>query len=164
MTAPLTDYTTYDDIRAALGVAPEELEDATLTLAIYQDNLEVELEEVNINLPSQFATTSAVATPSDTEQRFLQATRLFAVYAVARHLTQTLPMFGPKDLTDGKAALARVNDPHKLVIEAVNRQYGRFRARLEDQYSKVTSTSVAAAITPVYLSVVSPSVDPVTGV
>ena len=39
----LLTYTTYDDIRAALGVSSDEIEDATLSLSLYELNLTSDL-------------------------------------------------------------------------------------------------------------------------
>lgn len=163
MTAPLTDYVTYDDIRAALGVAPEEIEDATLALALYANTLEVDLEDVQITLPALYQTKKALQTPTEDEARFLQATTLFATYAVARHLTTVLPMFAPKDVTDGKAAINRAFDPYKKTVENIEKLYGRFRTRLDQMFAVVNSTSASATTTKIYISAAAPASDPVTG-
>ena len=42
MSRPITEYTTYDDVRAALGVSVDDLEDSTLALDLYADMLDVE--------------------------------------------------------------------------------------------------------------------------
>lgn len=161
--APLTDYATYEDIRAALGVTPEELEDATLALALYADNLQVELEDVDLSIPSTYVTVRAEVSPTEAQERFLQSCRLFSIYAVAKHLTDSVSLFAPKDVTDGKAAIARVTNPHKLVIENINKQYGRFRVRLDETFAALSSTSATSVVAVNYFSAVTPASDPVTG-
>ena len=49
---PLTDYTSYDEVRAALGVSAEELEDETLQLDFYSISLTAELEDIADTLVS----------------------------------------------------------------------------------------------------------------
>lgn len=159
----LTDYTTYADIRAALGVEDSDVPDATLALALYSDNLQIELEDVALTLPATYVTTKALLTPTDDQLRFLQAARMFAAYAVAKHLTDSLPLFGLETETDGKASYKRFNNPYKEVIEAAQRQYGRFRTRLDQAFSAVNSTSAGTSTTKTYFAVASPSSDPVTG-
>jgi len=162
MTAPLTDYTTYNDIRAAIGVSLDDIDDATLGLGLYADYLETELEDINIDLPTTFATTKADPTPTAAESRFLQACRLFATYAIAKQLTSSLPIFAAKQMTDGKAAMTRFDNPYKEAIASVNQQYDKMRNRLTQALAAVgTSTETATSL--VFVSVVSPSVDPVTG-
>ena len=45
MSLPITNYTSYDSVRAALGVSSDDLEDATLALDIYADALELEFDD-----------------------------------------------------------------------------------------------------------------------
>lgn len=160
----ITDYTSYDEIRAALGVSVDEIDDATLALALYADTLQVELEDVALTLPTVYTATKALPTPTDDEKRFLQSAHLFATYAVAKQLTTSLPLFGPEEITDGKAAVKRFADPFKKVTEAVGQEYARFRSRLVQTFAVVNSTTVNDAAPKTYFAVISPSTDPVTGV
>lgn len=159
----LTDYTTYAEVRAALGVEIEEVEDATLALAIYVDVLQLELEEIDTTLPATYTTIKALPSPSADQTRFLQAAHLFATYVVARHLTKTLPMFGPEEITDGKAALKRNLASLRQIIEAVAGEHARFRARLMQTFAVVNSSTAGAAPAKTYFAVSVPSVDPVVG-
>lgn len=163
--ATLTTYTSYDEVRAALGVAPKELEDTTLALPLYVDYLLGELDDVNAGIVDEFTTVAAIAEISRTaaQQRFYLAVRLFATYSTAKQLTGSLSMFGPKDIGDGKALVSRFADsPYRQVIASVQKEYERLRSRLEAAYAALASTSVSVG-TRTYLSVVSPSSDPVTG-
>lgn len=160
----LIDYTTPSDIRAILGVTDEELEDSTLELDVYAISLEGELEDVSVNLPSQYATVSAIseASRTDAQRRFYQATRLFATYAVAQQLGSSLPMFGPKDISDGKATVSRFADsPYKQTLEEIKRQYKVTRRRLEDAFAAVNLSTASTKVFRTFLSVSSPSTDPV---
>ena len=158
----LTDYTSYNGIRAALGVSDEDLEDATLALPLYSDYLTQELEDIALTLPDTYATTKDKATPTAAELRFLKACQLFATFAVAKQLTAALPLFAAKQVTDGKAAVQRFDNPYKDGIKSINEQYGTMRTRLVAALSSV-GTSGSASVAPVYFAVVSPATDPVTG-
>lgn len=158
----LTLYTTYDDIRAALGVSDEELEDATLALRLYADHLDADLDDISYDLRSTFQTTLQKTVKTDIENRFLQATRMFAVYSVSKALTTSLPMFSPKSVEDGKARVDRFNDPYKKTITEVGAQYERWRNRLLLAYQELGQVG-ATKTTRSYMSVVTPSSDPITG-
>lgn len=161
----VTDYTTYAEIRAALGVAEEEVEDDTIALPLYGDTLQIDLEDIHVNLPSSYETIKQLSVPSDDQKRFLQAAHLFATYSVARQLASALPLFSPEQIGDGKAALRRSaqENPQQKVIEAVNTQYARFRSRLDQMFSVVNSSTSMGAVSKAYFGAVVPSSDPITG-
>lgn len=160
----LTDYTSFDEVRAALGVEVEELDDSTLELTLYADVLQVELEEVDIGLPATYDAVQAQSSQSEEDLRFLQAAHLFATYAVAKHLGTTLPLFSPEQVTDGKSAMRRSQDtPYQKVIDAVGREYARFRGRLEQAYGVINSSTAAPRVAKTYFGVVTPASDPITG-
>jgi hypothetical protein len=160
----ITDYTTYDEIRATLGVSDEELEDETLALNLYNDALLVELEGVSLTLPDTYELKRVLATPTAAETRFLAASRLFATYAVAKQLTGSLPLFSPKDISDGKASTARYTaDPYKAVIAAINQQYDRFKKRLQEAFATMNATTASVSVAKSYFGIVSPTSDTVIG-
>lgn len=68
----LTEYTTYEEIRAVLGVADEELEDAVLAQPLFERQLILDLDDINTGLVDQFKTISAIdyATRSTAQKRF----------------------------------------------------------------------------------------------
>lgn len=161
----LVDFTTFDDIRAVLGVSGDELEDATLSLAVYEYNLTLELEDISLDLPARYATAAQkdLASQSAVEQRFVQATRLFATYAVAKQLLASLPLFSPKEISDGKASMVRYSvNPYETTIKRVEAQYERFRQRLSDVFGTLTASTRTSVSRP-YMSAVTPGRDPVTG-
>lgn len=163
--ATLTEYTSYAEVRAVLGVSPEELEDATLALAVYSAALTADIEDVNLGIPDQFAAVAAVAADSRTpdQVRFYDTVRLFATYAVARQLSSSLPLFGPKDISDGKASFSRFADsPYKATIAEVRNQFDRLRTRLDTAYSKL-SAGQASSVALNVLSIAGLPTDPVTG-
>lgn len=159
----LTTYTTYDDIRAVLGVTTDELSDATLALQLYDDGLKADFEDVSLNLLTTFATVSAATPPLTAEQgRFLERMRLFATFSVAQQLLTSLPLFSPKTIGDGKAVMERHADPLRETVKRVTSGYERWRGKLEQALAAV-GTATTATTPRVYFSVVSPVSDPITG-
>lgn len=158
----LIDYTTYDDIRAALGVSSTDLPDAALSLNLYELMLTQEFEAIDLTLEAVYLTTESLPSPTAEETRFLSACDLFATYAVAKHLTASLPMFSFRQMTDGKAQGTRFDNPYKDAIAYVISQYDTAKSRLIDAFSAIgtiTNTTVAKS----YFAIVSPSTDPIVG-
>lgn len=161
----LTDYTTYDDIRSALGVSADEIEDATLALETWDNHLQFKLDDINALLPESYTEIVAisVASRTSTQAKLYRATRLYATLAVADALTASLPLFGPKDISDGKATVSRFADsPYKAVVLKVQSQFEEAKTRLVNAWAELNaSSSVRAPRT--YMSTSSPTTDPVTG-
>lgn len=162
----LLDYTTADDIRAVLGVSSDELEDATLSLAVYEYSLIGELEDVSLTLISGYASIkdTDVEGMNEVESRFYRGTRLFSTYVVARNLLSSLPLFSPKEISDGKATQVRfAQDPYKETIKRVEQLYERHKERLVTALAAFSLSTAAPATVRPYLVVSSPNSDPVTG-
>lgn len=161
----ITDYTSYDEVRAALGVSVDELDDTQLDLPLYVNGLEIDLEDIHVNLPTTYQTVLTQSIQSEDEQRFLKAAKMFATYAVARQLSNTLPLFSPEQITDGKAAVKRFqqDSPFKAVTEAVGREYARAKIRLEQLFAIVGTGASTTMTAKTYFAVSSPSSDPILG-
>jgi len=164
----LLDYTSYEDVRAALGVAEEELENETLALPLYADALEVDLEEIHIKLPAAYRQASlAVEDGSATlnQDRFVKAARLFACYSVAKQATVSLRLFSPEQVTDGKSMIRRApaDQPYQKTIDAILREYSRFRARLIALFDLVNDAQTTGVAKRTLFVVSAPVPDPVTG-
>lgn len=162
----IVDFTSFDDVRAALGVSQDEIKDATLSLDLYEFNLVSELEGISLDLIPTYMT--QVGDPQESwnaeQTRFYQSVRLFSTYAVAKQCTISVPMFSPKEQSDGKAALVRFAlDPYKSMIDGVVQQYDIFREKLESAYGAITTSGDPIFIPRTYFTVISPSSDPVTG-
>lgn len=161
----ITDVTTYDEVRSALGVSQDELTDETLALPFYAAALEAELEEIDEDLLADYIIVEAIpeGTRTTAEARFVKAMTLFAPYAVAVQLTSSLPLFAPKAISDGKATLTRHSEsPHKLTIERCQREYERWRTRLAEKYEIYGGGTAATASLPSLLGISLPETDPVT--
>lgn len=163
--AVLTDFTTFGDVRAALGVSEDELEDSTLSLDVYVFGLLSEFDDMN---PSPLASYQDLAeadpeTMEEVEFKLYRAVRRFSTYAVAKELLSALPMFGPKEISDGKASTVRfTQDPYKETIKRVEGAYEKTKQQLEAAYALFSSASTATVARP-FMGVVTRGVDPVTG-
>jgi hypothetical protein len=162
----ITDFTTYDEVRSVLGINSDELEDNTIALPLYQRMLEVEINAINSGIITQYVTIAAITPASSRttiQQALYDAVQLFAVYSTARQLGTSLPMFGPKEISDSKTLVARfTNDPYKVTLDKVETLYGRVRDNLQEAYANLSSSTLTSA-SRTYFSVASPSTDPVTG-
>src|SRR5574340_895612 len=158
----LTLYTTYADVRAALGVDDDELTDITLGLKLYDDSLEADLRDIGAGVASTFATVSALLNPTTAQSWFLTCVRSFSTYAVARALLPAMPSFSPQSIEDGKARVQRFDTPYREKSKAINEEYGRWQNRLQTAFGAIGQ---AATPTPArgYMSVITPGRDPVTG-
>ena len=159
----ITDYTTYEDIRAVLGVSADEIEDATLSLAVYELSLSSEFEDISANLKTDYATVSGLTSRTAVQERLFQSTRLFSTYAVAYQASGSLPLFSPKDISDGKATVSRYADsPYKAVIEQIRTQYEKFKGKLEKAYAEYGSSSAPVLVIRPFFNTASGAYDPVT--
>lgn len=161
----ITDYTSPDEIRAALGVSFTELPDSVLSLTQYELLLTLDLEEVNTSVPAAYATISAllVGDRSLAQQRFYLLARLFATYAIARTLLTSLPLFAVERLTDGRAEFQRQADIYEDVRDGVKSMFNTASTRLAAAYLVlVPGATVPATSTFAYTSSTGLGVDPVT--
>lgn len=166
---PILDYTSYDEVRAVLGVGTGELSDTTLGLEVYSNGLNAELRDIKIagvndTVTSQYSTIKGMNSGrTDSQQEFYENVRSFSTYSIARSLASSLPMFAPKDISESKTILGRFSqDPYKETLKRIEENYGLYRTRLLASFNKVT----AANSTPVkrtLFAVSSPSSDRVTG-
>jgi len=160
----LVDYTSFDDIRAALGVAELELKDTTLSLSLYGNNLASEFDQIDPTLTTVFVALPAAGSQTAEEKSFALYVQLFATYAVAKQLTVSLPLFSPKEIGDGKATMTRYAvDPYKATINGINVQYESFKSKLAAAFDAVSLVTADVVAPRPYMTVVSPSSDPVTG-
>ena len=158
----LSNYTTLADIRGALGVSDEELEDDVLLLQLYEDHLRADLDAISYDLHTVHSGLQAQAVLTGPEERFMRYARLFATYSVAKALTVTLPMFGPKAIEDGKARMERFTDPYKDTVKKVEAEYDRWRKALQDALLSLGQTGATRAVRP-YVLGVTPATNPITG-
>ena len=96
MPTALTDFATYDEIRAVLGVSDEELEDGTLALPMYLKLLQLDFGDIAGTLEAQYLAAKASTPPSAAEQKLVDVVSVFSAYASSKHLLTSLPRFAPK--------------------------------------------------------------------
>jgi hypothetical protein len=162
----LTPFTSNDEVRSCLGVTADELSDETLDLPIHEKNLRFEFDEISDGLAAGFKVVDAIAEAqrTDVQRRFYDAVVLFAPQAVAVALGQSLPLFAPKAITDGKAGVTRVADPQfEKLLDRCKQNYERFKQNLAKRYASYANAVAPIVVTSTVLVVVSPSTDPVTG-
>lgn len=161
----ITVFTSYADIRAALGVGIAEIPDAVISLPLYENSLGVEMDKLSLTLEADFVATTALAVKTAAQTRFLRSVQLFATYAVARQLTGALPLFSPKEIHDGKASMIRyAANPYAATVAAVKSSFEDAKTAALAAIAAIGSTGATTSTgVRAYLSVVTPSYDPVTG-
>lgn len=157
-------YTTYNEVRAALGVAELELGDELLALPNYETQLQLDLEDISANVMPTYTAVAAIAEGSRTadQRSFFAICRLFSTYSVAQQLIATHKMFGLKRTTDGKAEGERF-DPNEDVVDGVRQGFQAMRTRLRGALAKLDPSYVQpTAVTATLVRAVGLAVNPVT--
>lgn len=142
----LTDFTSYAEIRAVLGVSSTELPDSVLAQPQWVALLSVDLEDLHSNLETLYLSYTTVPTDRDM-LRFYKLTRLYASYVVAQILLGTLTMFSVQTLTDGRASFTRQTDIFADVREAVTGMLTTLKVKLSAAYVILTPTETAFTTT-----------------
>ena len=155
---------TPEEVRAVLGVSITEIPDTTLALAMFDNLVSLELEDISLTITDDYTTVIAVVTPSATETRFLKLITLYTTYLYASNCLQQLTLFAVQTLTDGRASFTRQTDPYESVKEGVAGMLASLKARLLAAYAALFPTVVLPVTAGTFPSVVSTSilVDPVT--
>lgn len=161
MPTTLTDFASYDEIRAVLGVSDEELEDGTLALPMYLKLLQMEFSDISGTLESQYLAAKAAPSPSAAEQKLLDVVSVFSAYAISKNLLTSMPLFAPKRITDGRAETDRVTDPFEGVREGVNSYYQMLKLRVSVALEDL-GTPVTVAPSRTYFAATGLAINPVT--
>lgn len=160
----ITQYTSYGAVRAVLGVSANELADSVLDLSLYEVLLTEDLAVLGATMEADYAAAKALTPATALSTRFVRVLQAYASYQVAGSLLGSAAMFAPKDITDGKATVARVADPFKSLEASVMQGLAYIRGRLliaYGEYSPANPVSSAAART--YVSAIGLAIDPVAG-
>lgn len=162
--ASILNFTTCDSIRAVLGVAPEELEDATIELPLYVTQLQFEFTDIASGLEAAYTTILGIPLVSRTTQQqlLIDTTQVFSAYATSKILLTSLSTFAPVKILDGRAEVGRVTDPFEGVRSGVNANYDALKKRLANAY-QATLGSVATTTSRSYFLTSGLATDPVTG-
>lgn len=162
----LTDYTTYDQIRAVLSVTDMELEDETLALPIFYTELLEKLREIGTGVETLYTTYHEAGTTSLTadQKRFYNLTQVFAAYAVCMQLINSLELLAVKKEQDARAQYERFEKPFERVEASVRAAFAVASARLAGAFNAVAATPVTVpSATRSMVATASPAYDPVTG-
>lgn len=163
----LTDYTTYAEVRAVLGVSVYELTDATLGLPIYTRGLQSRLYSatgtfgsVSGSLIDVFeALTADGETLTSDEENMLGLIKQFATFSVAEACLSGLSLLALKTETDGEAAQSRFSSEatYKDVGIAIRQNLASLLAQI-DQLLGGQQTTAPKPL----LSAIQPGTDVVT--
>lgn len=131
MAAPVLDYTTHEEVRSLLGVGEKELANETIELEVYYTGLLEDLYEINPKALQTFADLpDSGLTPA--QDRYKRLVRQFSSYSVAKQLGNSMPMFAPRSIGDGKANVARFIDPYQKTLKQIEAGFDQSRDRLVD--------------------------------
>lgn len=162
---PLTDYTDYGSIRAALGVSVKELPDATLATSLYYNVVKQELARVDPGLPELILVLNEVITPTTAQENLLSSTSVYSAYRAAVLCADVMVNLIPRSITSSKNVVMQHTDKMPLkAIDSLNKGLQNSLKALQDAFV-VYSGSSASTATPMTLGVSAKAdYDPVTGV
>ncbi len=162
--ATLTDFTDYDSVRAVLGIAPEELEDATLALPIFYIRLSEDIRDLSVTMEADYLAAKTIISPAADETRFINLMSAYSAYRVAAYELGPLPLVAFKTLKDQAAEADRVSNPFKEIAEDVISSLNYIQGKLLAAYGVISPGNPAPTPTArVWVSGVGLAVDPVTG-
>jgi len=160
----LTQFTSYDQIRAVLGVSELELEDATLALPLYHHTLLWDLELISEPLSETYLAALNLAPGGRTavQQKLVDLVQVYSSYQVSKTLLTSLPYFAPKQVTDGRAETERFTDLFAETRAGVAGSLNQVRARLRSVASSLGLPVTLPSARQFTLGV-APATDPVVG-
>lgn len=159
-------YTSYDQVRAVLGVSDDELSDDTLALDVYGAALNISMYELNPQFATTFDSLVGESTVSPVQQLFLDYSKLFCTYAVAQQLCSALPMFALKETGDSKANAGRfAADPYKKTIADIEGRLDAYKNKVIELLNELNPSSATTnPSTPfIMMAKSTPTFNPVTG-
>ena len=162
----LTDYTSYDQIRATLSVTDTELEDANLALPFIFSKLLDSLEELSEDMQTTYEGLYAQA-PEDltaNEEKFIRRMGVYSTYHVAVQLLDSLPLLAVQTEQDARASYERFEKPFERVDAAVRATFAVAKKKLVEAFNLIADTPISGGtVARVFTNAVTPTYDPVTG-
>jgi len=158
----LSDYTTFLEIRAALGVSSTELPDEVLAIPSHEVIATMALEDVSALIPDYYVTMVALSSKTKDQQRFIDLVKLYTTYVIAKSLLTSLPLFSVRSLTDGRASFERFVGPFQDTRDGVDASLISLKYRLAAVYTALTSIGVAPRASFIVALSSSLAIDPVT--
>ena len=157
-------YTEFDEIRAVLGVSLKEAPDEVLEGNTIWYTLKLDFLDISASILIDYDTVAALPSPNAVELAFKELVTVFASYSVAYRMLDSIPLFSPKSITEGKSNLTRYSDsPYKTTAEKVTASYLKFKKRLLLAYELYKTGGVTDTLVIPLMGVASPDYDPVTG-
>lgn len=159
-----SDYTTADSVRAVLGISVKEASDAVVEDTVNLTNMLEALYSVSTTLAADFRKAAAAAPRSDKQTRFVLLVQTFCAYAVALQLIPSLPLLAPQQITDGKTAVNRVDNPYEHLKPSLQASLTYFKANMIEAYAAINSAvTVPTATKRTMVTSVGLGTDPITG-
>lgn len=160
----LTDFTTYAEVRAVLGVSEPEITDTVLALPMYEVLLTEDLRELNEDLEADFLAADALPSPTADQARFVYLVETYCGHKIGSLLIGSLPMFAPRVITDSSSGFERMADPYQNMRQAITDTLAYLRVRVLEAYATLTPAAPAPIPTVrVLVANVGLGTDPVTG-
>jgi hypothetical protein len=103
----LTDYTTYAEIRATLGVNEREIEDIDMSGPTLGAMVEERLYEMSPTALARYGALILAVPATPEEIRFCSLFKLYINYLAAKELVGPLMMYAPQSIEDGRAKTVR---------------------------------------------------------
>ena len=157
----VTDYTSYAEIRAVIGVDALELPDATLGLQTFATALYRTLLSITNSSGDTLVALFDTIDPFDmdiSEEILYYTIKEYATYVVADACCSGLSMFALKSDSDGKAAQSRFSSEatFKDVVKNVQQRLASLTGALDQMLGGTTAYAIPG------LTRVSPATDVVT--
>ena len=158
----VTDYTSYAEIRAVIGVDALELPDATLGLQTFATALYRTLLSITNSSGDTLVALFDAIDPFDmdiSEEILYYTIKEYATYVVADACCSGLSMFALKSDSDGKATQSRFSSEatFKDVVKNVQQRLASLTGALDQMLGGTTAYAIPG------LTRVSPATDVVTG-
>ena len=157
----LSNYTSYDSVRAVLGISSRIFPDTVMSTEIYDLALRFELTAISADLDAEYLDLiddSVSLVPA--AQNFYNAVRLFSAHAVAFKALTALPELSPTFISDSKASLKK---DLMAVSKQVTYDFQKYRSALAVAYATYTGAVAPSTFQPSLMVVSSPDFDPITG-
>lgn len=158
----LTTYTTYDTVRAVVGLSPKELADDTLALPLYEQLLKEDLDSVSSELNATFVALP-VSGLSTYQQKLKDQVEVFSAYSVAEKLLSPAGIFCPQVVNDGRASRDNGADPYANLRIDVPKMMAVLRTRISITLDLLAVSSTVSVRTYSLVGSTGLAVDPVTG-
>lgn len=162
----ILDYTSYEQVRAVIGVSDEEVSDEELALTVWATLLTEKLSDISDSVLTKYGEIVAKLPASRTalEVKFYETVRLFSAYCVAQELLVALPMFSFQSVTDGKASQQRF-DRWDDIKSGISGNFNVMRNKVRLALASVESSyAVPTAVSKIFIATTGIATDPVTGI